>query len=131
MATISSDSYSITPSYVKYSKYLYNNKKSKAINRKPIFAPILEEPSNIVQNLQDLNTSSIPITNNNNNNSSFENSINGTYIVDYHTMNKFRPSLNLSCLPPVFEIPRKKFVDNNNSNNNNMLLVNNKSLYND
>ena len=132
MATISSDSYSITPSYVKYSKYLYNNKKSKAINRKPIFAPILEEPSNIVQNLQDLNTSSIPITNNNNNNSSFENSINGTYIVDYHTMNKFRPSLNLSCLPPVFEIPRKKFADNNNSNNNNnMLLVNNKSLYND
>ena len=132
MATISSDSYSIIPSYVKYSKYLYNNKKSKAINRKPIFAPILEEPSNIVQNLQDLNTSSIPITNNNNNNSSFENSINGTYIVDYHTMNKFRPSLNLSCLPPVFEIPRKKIVDNNNSNNNNnMLLVNNKSLYND
>jgi len=130
MATISSDSYSISPSYVKYSKYLYNNKKSKAINRKPIFAPILEEPSNIVQNIQDLNTSSIPITNNNNNNS-FENSINGTYIVDYHTMNKFRPSLNLSCLPPVFEIPRKKLVDNNNSNNNNMLLVNNKSLYND
>ena len=129
MATISSDSYSISPSYVKYSKYLYNNKKSKAINRKPIFAPILEEPSNIVQNIQDLNTSSIPITNNNNNNS-FENSINGTYIVDYHTMNKFRPSLNLSCLPPVFEIPRKKLVDNNNSNNN-MLLVNNKSLYND
>ena len=132
MATISSDSYSISPSYVKYSKYLYNNKKTKTMNRKPIFAPILEEPSNIVQNLQDLNTSSIPITNNNNNNSSFENSINGTYIVDYHTMNKFRPSLNLSCLPPVFEIPRKKFVDNNNSNNNNnMLLVNNKSLYND
>ena len=130
MATISSDSYSISPSYVKYSKYLYNNKKSKAINRKPIFAPILEEPSNIVQNIQDLNTSSIPITNNNNNNS-FENSINGTYIVDYHTMNKFRPSLNLSCLPPVFEIPRKKLVDNNNSNNNNMLLINNKSLYND
>lgn len=130
MATISSDSYSITPSYVKYSKYLYNNKKSKAINRKPIFAPILEEPSNIVQNLQDLNTSSIPITNNNNNNSSFENSINGTYMVDYHTMNKFRPSLNLSCLPPVFEIPRKKLADNNNLNNN-MLLQNNKSLYND
>ena len=139
MATMSSDSYSISPSYVKYSKYLYNNKKTKTMNRKPIFAPILEEPSNIVQNLQDLNTSSIPITNNNNNNSSFENSINGTYMVDYHTMNKFRPSLNLSCLPPVFEIPRKQVNDNNNNNNNNsnnnnlnnMLLVNNKSLYND
>ena len=133
MATISSDSYSISPSYVKYSKYLYNNKKPKQNNRKPIFAPILEEPSNIVQNLQELNTSSIPITNNNNNNSSFENSINGTYMADYHTMNKFRPSLNLSCLPPVFEIPRKQVNDNNNNNNNlnNMLLANNKSLYND
>ena len=129
MATISSDSYSISPSYVKYSKYLYNNKKLKANNRKPIFAPILEEPSNIMQNLQELNTSSIPITNNNNNNSSFENSINGTYMVDYHTMNKFRPSLNLSCLPPVFEIPRKQINDNNNLNN--MLLANNKSLYNE
>ena len=63
MATISSDSYSVSPPYVKYSKYLYNNKKTKANNRKPIFAPILEEPLNIVQNLQDLNTSSIPITN--------------------------------------------------------------------
>ena len=136
MATISSDSYSVSPPYVKYSKYLYNNKKTKANNRKPIFAPILEEPLNIVQNLQDLNTSSIPITNNNNNNSSFENSINGTLMVDYHTMNKFRPSLNLSCLPPVFEIPRKKINDNNNNNSNNnnlnnMLLANNKSLYND
>ena len=129
MATISSDSYSISPSYVKYSKYLYNNKKQKTNPRKPIFAPILEEPLNIVQNMQDLNTSSIPITNNNNNNSSFENSINGTYMVDYHTMNKFRPSLNLSCLPPVFEIPRKKINDSNNNNNNNnlnnMLLNNN------
>ena len=133
MATISSDSYSISPSYVKYSKYLYNNKKTKTTNRKPIFAPILEEPSNIVQNLQELNTSSIPITNNNNNNSSFENSINGTYMVDYHTMNKFRPSLNLSCLPPVFEIPRKQVndINNNNNNLNNMLLANNKSIYND
>ena len=136
MATMSSDSYTISPSYVKYSKYLYNNKKTKTVNRKPIFAPILEEPSNIVQNLQELNTSSIPITNNNNNNSSFENSINNTYMVDYHTMNKFRPSLNLSCLPPVFEIPRKQIADNNNSNNNNinnnnMLLGNNKSIYND
>ena len=134
MATISSDSYSISPSYVKYSKFLYNNKKPKQNNRKPIFAPILEEPSNIVQNLQELNTSSIPMTNNNNNNSSFENSINGTYMADYHTMNKFRPSLNLSCLPPVFEIPRKQVNDNNNNNNNNlnnMLLANNKSIYND
>ena len=131
MSTINLESYSVSPSYVKYSKYLYNNKKTKAINRKPIFAPILEEPSNIVQNLQELNTSSIPITNNNNNNSSFENSINGTYMADYHTMNKFRPSLNLSCLPPVFEIPRKQVADNNNNLNSNMLLANNKSLYND
>ena len=131
MSTINLESYSVSPSYVKYSKYLYNNKKTKAINRKPIFAPILEEPSNIVQNLQELNTSSIPITNNNNNNSSFENSINGTYMADYHTMNKFRPSLNLSCLPPVFEIPRKQVADSNNNLNSNMLLANNKSLYND
>ena len=130
MATISSDSYSISPSYVKYSKYLYNNKKQKTNPRKPIFAPILEEPLNIVQNMQDLNTSSIPITNNNNNNSSFENSINGTYMVDYHTMNKFRPSLNLSCLPPVFEIPRKKINDSNNNNNNNNNNLNNMLLNN-
>jgi hypothetical protein len=118
MATMSSDSYSVSPPYGKFSKYLYNNQNTKTIHKKPIFAPILEEPSNIVQNLQELNTSSIPITNNNNN-SSFENS----YMVDYHTMNKFRPSLNLSCLPPVFEIPRKQISDNNNIN----MLLNNKN----
>ena len=115
---MSTDSYSVSPPYGKYSKYLYHNQNTKTINKKPIFAPILEEPSNIVQNLQEFNTSSIPITNNNNN-SSFENS----YMVDYHTMNKFRPSLNLSCLPPVFEIPRKQVSDKNELN----MLLNNKN----
>ena len=100
MATTSTDSHSGSPSY---NKYLYQN---NTIQR-PIFATILEEPGDNTNHLQDLNTSSIPMGNNNNN-SSFENSINGIHLVDYHTMNKFRPSLNLSCLPPVFEIPKQK-----------------------
>ena len=125
MATTSTDSHSGSPSY---NKYLYQN---NTIQR-PIFATILEEPGDITNHLQDLNTSSIPMGNNNNN-SSFENSINGIHLVDYHTMNKFRPSLNLSCLPPVFEIPKQKIP---NKNNINMLNITNNqninnSLYND
>ena len=123
MATTSTDSHSGSPSY---NKYLYQN---NTIQR-PIFATILEEPGD--NHLQDLNTSSIPMGNNNNN-SSFENSINGIHLVDYHTMNKFRPSLNLSCLPPVFEIPKQKVPKNNNINmlniTNNQSI--NNSLYND
>ena len=125
MATTSTDSHSGSPSY---NKYLYQNNT----NQRPIFATILEEPGDITNHLQDLNTSSIPMGNNNNN-SSFENSINGIHLVDYHTMNKFRPSLNLSCLPPVFEIPKQKIP---NKNNINMLNITNNqsinnSLYND
>jgi hypothetical protein len=125
MATTSTDSHSGSPSY---NKYLYQN---NTIQR-PIFATILEEPGDNTNHLQDLNTSSIPMGNNNNN-SSFENSINGIHLVDYHTMNKFRPSLNLSCLPPVFEIPKQKIP---NKNNINMLNITNNqsinnSLYND
>ena len=135
MATKSSDSYSTSPSFNnnKYDKYLYQN-NAKIIQRKPIFAPILEEPGDILNNLQDLNTSSIPMGNNNNN-SSFENSMNGIHLVDYHTMNKFRPSLNLSCLPPVFEIPKNQIQNKNNLNNllniTNNQSINNNSLYND
>ena len=131
MAAKSPDSHSGSPPYNnKYEKYLYQN-NTKTIQRKPIFAPILEEPSDIINHIQDLNTSSIP---GNNNNSSFENSINGSHYADYHTMNKFRPSLNLSCLPPVFEIPQQKVPKNNNFNNmlnitNNQSI--NNSLYND
>ena len=125
MATTSTDSHSGSPSY---NKYLYQN---NTIQR-PIFATILEEPGDNTNHLQDLNTSSIPMGNNNNN-SSFENSINGIHLVDYHTMNKFRPSLNLSCLPPVFEIPKQKVPKNNNINmlniTNNQSI--NNSLYND
>ena len=135
MSSKSPDSHSGSPTYNnKYDKYLYQN-NTKTIQRKPIFAPILEEPGDIHNNFQDLNTSSIPMGGNNNN-SSFENSINGIHFVDYHTMNKFRPSLNLSCLPPVFEIPQQK-VANNNLNNNNMLNItnnqsmNNNSIYHD
>ena len=126
MATTSTDSHSGSPSY---NKYLYQN---NTIQR-PIFATILEEPGDITNHLQDLNTSSIPMGNNNNN-SSFENSINGIHFVDYHTMNKFRPSLNLSCLPPVFEIPKQK-VPNKNNINSMLNITNNQSinnsLYND
>ena len=127
MATKSSDSYSGSPNYNnKYDKYLYQI-NTKNIQRKPIFAPILEEPGDIFNNLQDLNTSSIPMGNANNN-SSFENSVNGIHFIDYHTMNKFRPSLNLSCLPPVFEIPKNQIP---NKNINNMLnITNNKSINN-
>jgi len=125
MATTSTDSHSGSPSY---NKYLYQN---NTIQR-PIFATILEEPGDVTNHLQDLNTSSIPMGNNNNN-SSFENSINGIHLVDYHTMNKFRPSLNLSCLPPVFEIPKQKIP--NKSNMNMLNITNNQSinnsLYND
>jgi hypothetical protein len=124
MATTSTDSHSGSPSY---NKYLYQN---NTIQR-PIFATILEEPGD--NHLQDLNTSSIPMGNNNNN-SSFENSINGIHLADYHTMNKFRPSLNLSCLPPVFEIPKQK-VPNKNNINSMLNITNNQSinnsLYND
>ena len=131
MATTSTDSHSGSPSYKNYDKYLYHN-NTKTIQRKPIFATILEEPGDITNHLQDLNTSSIPMGNNNNN-SSFENSINGIHLVDYHTMNKFRPSLNLSCLPPVFEIPKQKIQSKNNINmlniTNNQSI--NNSLYND
>ena len=135
MATTSSDSYSTSPSYnnTKYDKYLFQN-NAKIIQRKPIFAPILEEPNDILNNLQDLNTSSIPMGNNNNN-SSFENSMNGIHLVDYHTMNKFRPSLNLSCLPPVFEIPKNQIQNKNNLNSmlniTNNQSINNNSIYND
>lgn len=130
MATTSTDSHSGSPSYKNYDKYLYQNNNIK--QGKPIFATILEEPGDIANHLQDLNTSSIPMGNNNNN-SSFENSINGIHLVDYHTMNKFRPSLNLSCLPPVFEIPKQRIQ---NKNNINMLNITNNqsinnSLYND
>ena len=135
MATKSSDSYLSSPPFNnKYDKYLYQNNNTKTIQRKPIFAPILEEPSDIINNLQDLNTSSIPMGNNNNN-SLFENSINGIHLVDYHTMNKFRPSLNLSCLPPVFEIPKQQILNKNNLNNmlniTNNQSINNNSIYND
>ena len=126
MATTSTDSHSGSPSY---NKYLYQN---NTIQR-PIFATILEEPGDNTNHLQDLNTSSIPMGNNNNN-SSFENSINGIHLADYHTMNKFRPSLNLSCLPPVFEIPKQK-VPNKNNINSMLNITNNQSinnsLYND
>ena len=136
MATKSSDSYLGSPPFNsnKYDKYLYQN-NTKTVQRKPIFAPILEEPNDIINNnLQDLNTSSIPMGNNNNN-SLFENSINGIHLVDYHTMNKFRPSLNLSCLPPVFEIPKQQILNKNNQNNmlniTNNQSINNNSIYND
>ena len=77
MAAKSPDSHSGSPPYNnKYEKYLYQN-NTKTIQRKPIFAPILEEPSDIINHIQDLNTSSIP---GNNNNSSFENSINGSHM---------------------------------------------------
>ena len=115
MSTISPDSYKKPLSYEEYSNYLNNNKKSKAIDRKPIFESFLEGSSNIVQNLQDFYTSSIPITNSNNN-SSFENSMNGTYMVDYHTKNIFLTSLELYYLSIVFEIQLLKIVDNYNSN---------------
>ena len=130
MASKSPDSHSGSPTYNnKYDKYFYQN-NTKTIQRKPIFAPILEEPGDILNNLQDLNTSSIPMGANNNN-SSFENSINGIHLGDYHTMNKFRPSLNLSGLPPVFEIPQQKVATNNNLNNNNVLnITNNQSMNN-
>ena len=136
MATKSTDSYLSSPPFNnKYDKYLYQN-NNKTVQRKPIFAPILEEPNDIMNNLQDLNTSSIPMGNNNNN-SLFENSINGIHLVDYHTMNKFRPSLNLSCLPPVFEIPKQQAANKNSNNLNNILnitnnqSINNNSIYND
>ena len=134
MATKSSDSYSGSPNYNnKYDKYLYQI-NTKNIQRKPIFAPILEEPGDIFNNLQDLNTSSIPMGNANNN-SSFENSVNGIHFIDYHTMNKFRPSLNLSCLPPVFEIPKHQIPNKNNLNNmlniTNNQSINNNSIYNE
>ena len=133
MATKSTDSHSGSPSFNnKYDKYLYQN-NTKTIQRKP-FAPILEEPGDILNNIQDLNTSSIPMGNNNNN-SSFENSINSIHFVDYRTMNKFRPSLNLSCLPPVFEIPQQKIANKNNLNSmlniTNNQSINNNSIYND
>ena len=128
MATKSSDSYSGSPNYNnKYDKYLYQI-NTKTIQRKPIFAPILEEPGDIINNLQDLNTSSIPMGNGNNN-SSFENSVNGIHFIDYHTMNKFRPSLNLSCLPPVFEIPKEQITNKNNLNNI-LNITNNQSINN-
>ena len=133
MATKSSDSYSPPIINNKYDKYLFQN-NGKIIQRKPIFAPILEEPNDILNNLQDLNTSSIPMGNNNNN-SLFENSMNGIRLVDYHTMNKFRPSLNLSCLPPVFEIPNHQVQTKNNLNSmlniTNNQSINNNSIYND
>jgi len=134
MSSKSPESYSTSPPYNnKYDKYLFQNNKN-IIQRKPIFAPILEEPGDILNNLQELNTSSIPIMNNNNN-SSFENSINGIHLVDYHTMNKFRPSLNLSCLPPVFEIPKQQIKNKNNLNNmlniTNNQSIHNNSIYND
>ena len=130
MATKSSDSYLSSPPFNnKYDKYLYQN-NTKTVQRKPIFAPILEEPYDNMNNLKDLNTSSIPMGNNNNN-SLFENSINGIHLVDYHTMNKFRPSLNLSCLPPAFEIPKHQISNKNNNNLNNILnITNNQSIHN-
>ena len=135
MATKSSDSYLVSPPFNnnKYdNKYLYQN-NTNTTQKKPIFAPILEEPGDIINNLQDLNTSSIPMGNNNN--SLFENSINGIHLVDYHTMNKFRPSLNLSCLPPVFEIPKQQISNKNNlinmPNIANNQSINNNSIYND
>ena len=131
MATNTSDSYLGFPPF-NNNKYLYQN-NTKTNPKKPIFAPILEEQGDLMNNLQDLNTSSIPMGNNNN--SLFENSINGIHMVDYRTMNKFRPSLNLSCLPPVFEIPKQQTSNKNNlinmPNISNNQSINNNSIYND
>ena len=129
MAKRSPDSYSTSPPIKnnKYDEFLFQN-NAKIIQRKPIFAPILEEPGDIHNNLQNLNTSSIPMGNNNNN-SSFENSMNGIHLIDYHTMNKFRPSLNLSGLPPVFEIPKHQ-IQNKNNINSMLNITNNQSINN-
>ena len=102
----------------KYDNKLFSQNKAKIIQRNPIFAPILEEP--LISNIQELNSSSIPVGNINN--SSFESSLNAVNMVDYKTMNKFRPTLNLSCLPPVFEIPK---VQSSLKNNLNLLNITN------
>ena len=115
----------------KYDNKLFSQNKAKIIQRNPIFAPILEEP--LISNIQELNSSSIPVGNINN--SSFESSLNAVNIVDYKTMNKFRPTLNLSCLPPVFEIPKVQSSLKNNLNllniTNNQNNNTNNSIYNE
>ena len=105
-------------------KYNYNQ-SNKSLGRQIRFAPILEEQQLNNQNpINDLNNNSYA---QNNNNSSFENSN-----IDYRTMNKFHPSLNLSSLPPIFEIPKTRTDSNilgnlkfgNNINLNNLKTKN-------
>ena len=124
MANVKSEIYINNLNLNKFDNFHFQN-NIKTIQRKPIFAPILEEP--IISNIQELNTSSIPMANINNN-SSFENSLNAINIVDYKTMNKFRPTLNLSCLPPVFEIP--KFQSSNKINLNLLNIAKNQNVNN-
>ena len=108
----------VNTSIINHNKYIYQGNKSLGKNIK--FAPILEEQINNISRVQDINN--ISSVYNNNNNSSFENSN-----IDYNTMSKFRPSLNLSCLPPIFEIPKQR-LDKNVLNT--LELDNNKSISN-
>ena len=107
----------VNTSIVNPNKYIYQGNKS--LGKQIKFAPILEEQINNMSPIHDTNNISNAY---NNNNSSFENSN-----IDYNTMSKFRPSLNLSCLPPIFEIPKQR-LDKNVLNT--LELDNNKSISN-
>ena len=108
----------VNTSVENHNKYIYQGNKS--LGKQIKFAPILEEQNNNISHVQEINNASNVY--NNSNNSYFENSN-----IDYNTMSKFRPSLNLSSLPPIFEIPKQR-IDKNVLNT--LELDNNKSISN-
>ena len=100
-----------------YFKKNYNHTNDKLIYDNPVFSPILEESGDLTNINKNKNLNIASITNNvssNNiylNNSFFErNNYHGINSGENKTINKYHPSLNLACLPTVFEIPN----ENNN-----------------